>query len=905
MSVRRPGFVLFLTLVVCSTALAQERRALEWRDMMHFRSIDETRVSHDGSVVAFSAVPDRGDSEVIVATTDGRTTLTIDRGRAPQVSPDGRWVVARIEVPFTESARSNNRSNAPRPGLAILDTRSGMIDSIAAVQRFSLSEDGRMVAYLLHTENDTTTEDRTWRGDRLEVRDLASGATHDLQRAASFTWATDAPRLAVSLAGDSLATALQIADFSGGAPQFTTVHEAPGHAYEQITWTSRHAAAARLAFIAGAKSDTRNQPGSVYLWDQGALREVGVSDTLPDGFATPLDGSLSFSRDGNRLFAGTRRASVNAASEPDTSATALFDVDEILRDRTVDVWHVDDARIHTQQRQVWSGEQRATSPVVFHIAENRLVVPANLERRFASLPDNPRTMLATDPSPYFPYATFEGFYSDVYAIDLATGEETLVVERLSGSARLSPDGRHVVYYRDENWHVYDVAEGRTRNLTAGLEIPFAREDHDLPSDRPGYGVAGWVDSGHVLINDRYDVWQLALDGQSATRLTNGRADEWIFRIVQTDDEQEFYNSGEPILLRAYHDRNKNFGFYRTHAGRAGTERLLEESRRFDFVASARDTDRLIYTRQDYTEFPDIWTSGPDFRRPQRLTDVNPQVADFKWGSAELIEWRNTDGVPVQGVVIKPEDYDPNRRYPVIVYYYESFSQRLHEFNRPQINHRPAFAFYAGRDYVVFLPDIVFEVGRPGYSAVKSLVPGVQRLIDMGIADADRIGLHGHSWSGYQTAFVITHTDIFRTAIAGAPVSNMTSAYTGIRWGSGLARLFQYETGQSRLGTSMWENRQLYIDNSPVFFADRINTPLLIIHGDDDGAVPWYQSIELYLAMRRLGKEAVFLQYRGEDHHPAAYPNKLDWALKMKEWFDHYLKDEPAAWIEEGIPFSGG
>jgi dipeptidyl aminopeptidase/acylaminoacyl peptidase len=909
-ALRALSFQALALLIIAGSAIAQERRPLTWEDMMHFRAIEETQIAHDGSVVVLSAVPDRGDSEVLATTIDGRTTHTIARGRAPQVSPDGRFVVARLEPPFAETARNSDRRNGPRPGLAILDMRTGAIDSVAQVKRFALSADGRFVAFTLHASADTSRADsaaaanKKWQADSLIVRNIENGARYGFAHVTAFEWSEKRPALAMAVAGDSLSTALRVLDLLSASPAPITIHSAPGQMYDQITWNGRHASTERLAFVAGEKSDERNQPGTVGLWDGSNLRELAITSLLPEGWITPVDGSIAFSRDGNRLFAGARRATVADTTARDTTASGLFNVDEILRDRTVDVWHVDDTRIHTQQRQVWSGEQRATSPVIFHIDQDRIVVPVELDRGFGSPPDNPRAMLATDPTPYFPYMTFEGFFSDVYVVDLSTGEESLVVERLSGSAQLSPDGRHVVYFQDENWHVFDVDSRSTRNLTASLDVSFAREDHDLPSERPGYGVGGWVADGSVFVNDRYDVWQIALDGSSAARITSGRADERVFRVVDTDPEREWFAAGDETLLRSYNDRLKNFGFYRARAGRSGAERLVEEDARFDFVAKARDADRHLYTRQTYTQFPDLLVGGPDFRSPRRLTDVNPQVSDFRWGTSELIEWRNTDGVPVRGVVIKPDNFDSSRRYPVVVYYYESFSQRLHEFNRPQINHRPVFPFYAGQDYVVFLPDVVFEVGRPGYSAVKSLVPGVQRLIDLGIADPDRIGLHGHSWSGYMTAFVVTMTDIFRTAIAGAPVSNMTSAYTGIRWGSGLARLFQYETGQSRLGVSMWENRQPYIDNSPVFFADRINTPLLIIHGDDDGAVPWYQSIELYLAMRRLGKEAVFLQYRGEDHHPAAYPNKLDWALKMNEWFDHYLKDEPVSWIEEGVPYAG-
>jgi dipeptidyl aminopeptidase/acylaminoacyl peptidase len=270
-----------------------------------------------------------------------------------------------------------------------------------------------------------------------------------------------------------------------------------------------------------------------------------------------------------------------------------------------------------------------------------------------------------------------------------------------------------------------------------------------------------------------------------------------------------------------------------------------------------------------------------------------------------VEWLSLDGIPLQGVLIKPADYVENQRYPVIVYFYRIFSNRMYEFNQMVVNHRPNFPFYTSNGYAVFLPDVRFDIGHPGYSATKCLVPGVQKLIDRGIADPKGIGLHGHSWSGYQTAFVITQTDIFSAAVAGAPVSNMTSAYSGIRWESGLARQMQYEKQQSRIGGSLWEYPERFIENSPVFFADRIRTPLLIEFGDEDGAVPWYQGIELYLAMRRLGKDCIFLQYRGEPHHLRKYPNKLDYSIKMKEYFDHYLKGGAGPdWIEKGVPYLG-
>jgi dipeptidyl aminopeptidase/acylaminoacyl peptidase len=337
----------------------------------------------------------------------------------------------------------------------------------------------------------------------------------------------------------------------------------------------------------------------------------------------------------------------------------------------------------------------------------------------------------------------------------------------------------------------------------------------------------------------------------------------------------------------------------------GVRKLFEEQKKFSFLAKAKNAETYMYTRESYSEFPDIWISDTKFNTRKKISEVNPQISEFAWGTAELVEWKSVDGIPLQGVLIKPGNFEKGKRYPVLVYYYRFFSQRLHEFNQTVVNHRPCFPFYASNGYAVFLPDIRFEVGLPGFSATKCLVPGIQKIIDIGVADEDAIALHGHSWSGYQTAFVITQTDVFKCAIAGAPVSNMTSAYSGIRWGSGLARQFQYEQTQSRIGGSLWEKPELYIENSPVFYADRINTPLLIMFGDEDGAVPWYQGIELYLAMRRLEKDCVFLQYRGEPHHPQKYANKLDYSIRMKEYLDHYCKGLPAAkWISEGVLYNG-
>jgi dipeptidyl aminopeptidase/acylaminoacyl peptidase len=510
--------------------------------------------------------------------------------------------------------------------------------------------------------------------------------------------------------------------------------------------------------------------------------------------------------------------------------------------------------------------------------------------------------------PYRKEVTWYGRLEDIYRVNLENGSRQKIASRLEDQSSLSSTGQYVVFYKDKNWHLFDGESGDTKNLTEKIQVPFFNEDHDYPSEVPSYGVAGWLeDDSGVLIYDKYDIWLFPTGSDEPKSITDGKGREqgMTFRVLRLDREKRGFESGEKLLLSAYHNREKNFGFYSSQVGKSGVIKLLEEKKRFRFLARAKKADVLVYTRESFEEFPDIWIADRGFSSSRRISNINPQISEFAWGSAELVEWNSLDGIPLHGVLIKPANYERGKRYPVIVYFYRFFSQRLYEFNQMVVNHRPNFPFYASNGYALFLPDIRFDVGQPGYAATKCLIPGVQKLVDMGIADLEAIGLHGHSWSGYQTAFVITQTDIFAAAVAGAPVSNMTSAYSGIRWGSGLARQFQYEKSQSRIGGSLWEYPERYIENSPVFFADRIQTPLLIQFGDEDGAVPWYQGIELYLAMRRLGKDCIFLQYRGEPHHLQKYANKLDYSIKMKQYFDHYLKGVPAPeWIKKGIPYRG-
>jgi len=942
----RQGVLLVLLLflavpgLVSNRLAAQERQTLTFPDLMKVRQIQSPSISPNGDWVVLQAEPDRGDGEVLVYSVDGESSFSIPLGARPVISANGAWVAASLE-PSAQVRETADRGDTPHPGLALLDTGSGEITQWEEVKRFEFSPAGTWLARLHHAPNDEGgpeseaaenaeeggggARERKEPGTLLVLRELASGMETEIPDVKSFVFHPEREILAyVVAAGNGVGDGIYIRRLDGDREPMA-LETADFLQVDAVTWWDD---GEMLAWVAAPEDEEgKAGPGTLSYWSGDEVRGLTLGSALPEGWQIPLDTRLQWSEDGERLFYGSRpRRDSDEEQEPEEAAPEPFDpfdMEEILEDRTVDVWNTDDPYINPNQKVMWSRLQRRTHTGVYHLARGVAVQLGDEDLQIQGYPDNPTRALATSELPYRKESTWTGGAEDIYLVDLKTGNRTLVVEAYGGgssaanswigayapSMSLSPEGRYLVWFMDDHWHLYDAETGTTRNLTQGLDVAFFDVDHDYPSPRGGHGLGGWVEGDEaVLIHDKWDLWRFPTDGGSPVNLTEGkgRASETVLRVLNVDPDMDAFPDNARIHLYGFDWRDKSFGFFSTRAQRGGLNTLLDQEKRFSLVQKAEDADVLLYTREDYDEFPDLWVANLDFGGQKKVTDVNPGLLEkFAWGTSMLVEWNSDDGIPLQGVVILPGNYEEGRRYPVLTYFYRFFSQRLHEFNQPVINHRPSFPIYASDGYIVFLPDVRFEVGRPGISSLKSVVPGVKKLVEMGLADPNALGLHGHSWSGYTTSYIVTQTNIFAAAVAGAPVSNMTSAYGGIRWGSGLARQFQYEQTQSRLSGSLWEARPDYIENSPLFYTDKIETPLVIMHGDEDDAVPWYQSIEFYLALRRTGKKAVFLQYRGEPHHPQIYANKLDYSLRMKEFFDHFLKGGPAPeWWTEGVPYNG-
>ncbi|MGZ8846793.1 MAG: prolyl oligopeptidase family serine peptidase, partial [Pyrinomonadaceae bacterium] len=687
--------------------------------------------------------------------------------------------------------------------------------------------------------------------------------------------------------------------------------------YQKLTWDEEQT---ELAFISDRDDAEAKQPKfKVYLWERGsgAVVKEGADRNHASGMALNVSevvsasspgfrkdfvvsdkANLGFSLDGSRLFLGAA-----PPPDPEKSADEEIPADEKV---LVDLWHWKDDYIQPMQKVRAEQERSRSYRATYVVKEKKFVQLADEKMESVSLSSDGRLAIGTDNRAYRVTADYDPGFSDFYLVNAADGTRKLISQKQRGGLSFSPGAKYAIYFDGKDWNSYSIADGRVVNLTRSLGVPFFNEDNDTPSTPGSYGLGGWTkDDREVLIYDRYDIWQVSPDGSGAKNLTDGvgRRDKTELRYVRLDPKERSIDPAKPMLLRAENEVTRDTGFYRDRVNGGMPEKLIMAAKNFGTPTKAKDADVLMFTESRFDEFPDVWVAGMDFKNPKKLSNADSQRMAFNWGTGELVSFKNTDGVALQGLLLKPDNFDAKKKYPMIVYIYERLSQGLHAFRSPGPGTSINPAYYVSNGYLIFMPDIVYTTGYPGHSALKCVLPGIQAVVDKGFVNENAIGIQGHSWGGYQIAYMVTQTNRFKAAAPGALVSNMTSAYSGIRWGSGLPRQFQYERSQSRIGGSLWEYPMRYLENSPVFHAQSVQTPLLMIHNDEDDAVPWYQGIEYYLALRRLNKEVYMFSYNGERHGLRKRINQKDYTRRLQEFFDHFLKGAPAPeWMEKGIPY---
>ncbi len=957
--------------VFALAAQQSSKRPLHHNDYDAWRSISGQLLSPDGRFLAYSLVPQEGNSEVVVLNLatgqekrewvgspppppeqgdetpePGGGPPGARRGVTMRFTSDSRFLVSTAfpSKEETEKARRDRRpaAEASGNGLVIFNLASGAVTRMAGVRGMQVPErGGSWVAY----QKEAAPADRAGEGKggeqkkgpagrgggaraaigtELVIRELAGGAERTIPSVGEYSFAKDGRTVLYSVASrkEEENGVFAVTPGDNGAP--ATVLAGRGR-YTRLTWDNDQK---RAAFLS-TREDAAARPPKyrLYLWDRGGAASEIVSASTPgfrEGFALAERAPVAFSRDDSRVFLGAGPASADADS-PETPVTPPAAAEPKV---LADLWHWRDDYVQPMQRVRANQERGRSYRGVYHIAAKKFVQLGDATLPGLAPSDDGRYAFGTDDRAYRSQVDYDGTFADYYLVDTANGNRTRILDRMQGGGggggrggggfggpmSWSPDGKYAVFYRDRHWYSIQVPSGVVTNLTGALKVAFHNEDHDSPSAPGSYGSAGWTKDGKwVLLYDRYDIWQAAPDGTGARNLTDGvgRREKTRFRVVRLDanedaeDDARGIDPSRPLLLSAENLETRDSGFWRDRADAAAApEKLIMGPRAYRALAKAREGDVVLITATTFADPADLHVTDSTFRSLRRVTEANPQRARVLGGlPGEMIRYHSVDGVALQGALFKPENFDPKKKYPLMVYIYERLSQGLHNYSEPRPGTSINTAYYVSNGYLVLMPDIAYKVGSPGQSALKCVLPAVQAVVDRGYVNENAIGIQGHSWGGYQIAYMVTQTNRFRAAEAGAPVGNMTSAYSGIRWGTGLPRQFQYEKTQSRIGGTLWQAPMKFLENSPVFMADRVNTPLLILHNDADDAVPWYQGIELFLALRRNGKEAYLMNYNGERHGLRQRHNQKDWTIRMQQFFDHYLKGAPKPeWMERGIPF---
>lgn len=904
--------------------MAQEKRALTHEDYDTWESTSSEKITKDGQWAGFRVNLQDGDGRLeILSLDDPKQSFTISRGTTWSFSHDDNYAFGKITVQKDTvralKLRKTKADDMPKDSLFILDLVNGKIEKLARVKSFaSPKEDGNWLA--VHFEKDLKKKEgentggdkgkekpKKPEGTRLYVTRLGGNERWNFDDVKSYGFSEKGNQLYYITADkDSLTKGgVYLLDLKSGQSHLVDEGKA------EYLSPSFSKSGALLAYITTEDSAKAKKPYyDLYLFETSTRNNKKIVDNNTDGILTDgmigKDGNLFFSEKEDRLYFGTAPDYKHFAYEEDTT---ILDEERVK----LDIWGWQDDEIQPMQLKNREQEEKRSFLAAYDIKHGKVIQIGDEKFNNIRLDRNVRynTALALDNAPYrrnFSWDIQAG--RDLYSVDLKNGAKELVKENVIGNPVLSPAAKYAYWYdsQDSAWMAYDFSSKTLRNLTADINTKFYNELHDAPVSPGSYGSAGWLeDDKAFLIYDRYDLWSIDPSGKAApVNLTQGRGRETKikFRREKLAEEKDGIDPKSPLILNAFHEQNKKSGYYLGDiSGRKDPQELIFTDNRYFSLTKAEEADRLILKRTTYQESPDIYATDLTFDRLHQLSHINAHQKDIRWGSVELVDYLANDGTPLQGLLFKPEYFDEGKKYPMMVYFYERNSDGLHNYRAPvpsaSIINIP---FFVSNDYVVFVPDIKYELGLPGPSAYNCVIPGVQAVVSKGFVDKDNMAIQGQSWGGYQVAYLITQTNMFKAAGAGAPVVNMTSAYGGIRWTTGMSRMFQYEQTQSRIGGTLWNKPLYYIENSPLFFMDRVKTPVLIMHNDADGAVPWYQGIEMFMALKRLNQPAWLLQYNGEDHNLRERKNRKDLSIRLSQFFDHYLKDAPAPlWMTDGIP----
>ncbi|NOQ74514.1 MAG: prolyl oligopeptidase family serine peptidase [Crocinitomix sp.] len=918
-----------LTLLSTLSYAQEPKKKIDHTAYADWNTISAILQSHTGQLVAYEINPPEGDGNLYIERIDGSNKHSFARGKTAQISKDETFVTFLIK-PESDTIRSLKLDKVkedkfPKDTLAIYRPATDSLELIANVKSYKLAKEGTWLAYLSQEDERPECSKKKCKhrkkkkcdiksktsGTTLHLINPTNGQTKNIDCVTDYKIDKKGKRLiyVTSLKGDTDTLSLHCLDTETMESKTLISNQL------KIAQLSFDYENNQLAFLHSADTNKRKTFSLGYWNNTMEMASVLIDSNtagMPENYTISEFCNPYFSRNGERLFIGT-----NNIVEQEAEDTLLA-----TEKAKVDVWSGFDLRIQPQQLKQKKKDEKKNYRAVYHFDSKKLVQIAddNLERIRTVDHANGKVALAYTSKPYqksmnwtFPWK------NDVYLADLETGESSILKEGLAYTTSLSPSASYFIWYDgpDSNWYAKNVSTGEAQNLTASLGDLFASDINGNPYIPHSEGSSGWAkidDVEYFIVNSRFDVWALCPSSPDLSfSITKGagKIKNTTYRYRRFDRDSTYTTIHNGLIhstdfdtkSEAYHSITLYFDPNLEH-NIGDLEELISSNHRFTFLNKAKDSDQILFRRMNFLDYPELESATIDFKNPKTLTTTNPQQADYNWGTVEMIEWTSFEGLELRGLLYKPEDFDSTKSYPMIAYFYEEYSQTIHSHYVPKPTASIVYPTeYVSNGYIIFIPDIKYTEGHPAQSAYDCIVSGTDYLTQKyNWIDSTRMGLQGQSWGGYQTAQLITMTNKYKAAMAGAPVSNMFSAYGGIRWASGMSRMFQYERTQSRIGYTIWDKPDLYIENSPIFGLPNVQTPLLIMHNDGDGAVPWYQGIELYMGLRRLDQPVWLLNYNGDQHNLMKTANRKDLSIRMRQFFDYYLLDaEIPQWMDEGVP----
>lgn len=944
-------FTLFSVFLLTALPYAWgQKKAIDHTAYAKWETLKNTKVSEQGNFISYEIQPLKGDTYLYVFNVQTGTLDSIHRAKSAQFSKDEKWMIFAIETGYDTLRKLElekvNKKKWPKDSIGIFNLLTSEIKRIPQIKEYQFDENHNVLAYLLHTNDELVAKKEKEKSpqelltgkalekflkkeakeakklEKIRLKNERKGIFVEEEEEVEKP-SSDGKRLHVLHLDDSTEYVQNNVDgfkvFDNGN-YFVYLNEenkeksivvydlikctstAVEGKYGEVTHFKKHPFKDEIVFLASADT-SETKVFELFHYNIDTQTKTCLVDSTLDKL--PLGKTVVDSRE---MYFSKSMNNILFFYVNDIPRKAPKDTLVASEKVKVDVWHYEEPILKTMQLARLKRDQKKADLYGYNFDNNEVYLLSN---DTLSLDSDHREVsewtLGKNTVPYQLSSMWDyNSRSDLYRVNLKTGEKELIVKGKDDALDLSRQGDKLITFdgKTAQYYVTYLPSNVTKCLTCQAKgRNWSSDVNGMPMDANPRQAFGFDQSGKVYyMADEFDVFGYDFEKEELINLSGnkGKLENKEFRFQSLWSDSSYVDLNR-TYLQVFDRATKGSEIYEYKNG--GFEKTVAVDAQIAFFNKSKDGSVRVMrknTIKDYSNL-EISKNNEDF---EMISTANTHQAEYKWATVELIKWKSYKGLELEGLIYKPEDFDATKSYPMIVYYYETYSESLHAYHGA----RPTASIvhpteYASNDYIIFIPDIYYKSGYPARGAYDCIMSGTDAVLKKyPNIDKNRMGLQGQSWGGYQTAMLITMTDRFKAAMAGAPVSNMFSAFGGIRWGTGMSRMGQYEKGQSRIGKTIWEAPELYVENSPLFHIPKIKTPLLIMANDQDGAVPWYQGIEMFMGMRRLLKPVWMLNYNGDDHNLMKTANRYDLSIRMMQFFDHYLKNAAIPlWMKEGVP----